>query len=571
MPAWPTTPAYLRSPRPSATALSTYAMPAQYNGIAFRFRAPGTGDVKGVRVRWGTVTAAGTVTVRIETIDATTGKPTGTLYDANATITATPVAGNQLFTFAVLPTTGLVAGTEYAVVVQTATAGTAHTITGYSLGALDGQASGNFPAAALTNADVRTPANWAEVASATPACGIVLEDDSEPNVAWVNCPSNVQVVIWGTIGSGAKLTLSARILASGLVLCAIRTGTPAGDLRGRILDSSGTLVAGATVTLDKDSLTSASTKNVMAHFAAAVALPAGTYTILWDSPNSVSGSNCWTLTYGVAWSTACRSDNMIRRTTADTTASPIVWDDTNTTHVFIGGLVLSDIPAPTFPAEANTWFGSGQYGPAGTDYTPGKRASSIANCTPGNVKKDVPIDDVTGTYDPPNIVLPDPASPILTSALDAIRTMLSNLASVQTFLGVATAAEALERIHRDPLLGPETVEAEAAWWQALRPFIVICADVGSGRIAGRSAMGFGSGRAAIFLQQNYPADQTAEAAERDWRTTADQILGDLMNLQDLLLLQAGTIEDVGTGDPTENSALGEFQVARLAIEWGWEA
>ncbi len=168
------------------------------------------------------------------------------------------------------------------------------------------------------------------------------------------------------------------------------------------------------------------------------------------------------------------------------------------------------------------------------------------------------------------VTMPDPASPILTSALDAIRTMLSALASVQTFLGVSTAAAALERIHRDPLEGPETVEDEAAWWQALRPFIVVCADHGSGRVAGRSAMGFGSGKAAISLQQNYPADQTAAAAERDWRTTADQVLSDLMNLQDLLLLQAGTIEDVGDAAPTENAALGEFQVARLAIEWGWE-
>jgi len=399
MPAWSTTPAYIRPIRPSAVALSTYAMPAQYNGIAFRFRAPGTGDIKSVRVRWGTVTTAGTVTVRVETIDATTGKPTGTLYDANATITDTPVAGNQLFTFAVLPTTGLVAGTEYAVVVQTATAGTAHTITAYSLGIVDGQVAGNFPAVSLTNADVRTPANWAEVAAETPTCGIVLEDDSEPNVAWVNCPSNVLVVIWGTIGSGAKLILASRIEVSGLILYCVRTGTPAGDLRGRILDSSGTLVAGATVTLDKDSLTNASTKNVTAYFAAPVALPAGTYTVLWDSPDSVSGSHCFTLTYGVAWSTACRSDNLIRRTTADTTASPIVWDDTNTTHVFIGGLVLSDIPAPTFPAEVNVWYGTGQYGPSGVDYTPGKRASSIANCSKGNLASGITVDDVgPGTF-----------------------------------------------------------------------------------------------------------------------------------------------------------------------------
>lgn len=51
-----------------------------------------------------------------------------------------------------------------------------------------------------------------------------------------------------------------------------------------------------------------------------------------------------------------------------------------------------------YPAEANVWYGTGQYGPTGTDYTPSKRASSIANCEAGNVKSGVQIDNVTGTY-----------------------------------------------------------------------------------------------------------------------------------------------------------------------------
>jgi hypothetical protein len=52
----------------------------------------------------------------------------------------------------------------------------------------------------------------------------------------------------------------------------------------------------------------------------------------------------------------------------------------------------------TYPAEADTWFGSGLYGPTGAEYTPAKRASSIVYCTPGNVRDGVLIDDVLGTY-----------------------------------------------------------------------------------------------------------------------------------------------------------------------------
>jgi hypothetical protein len=53
----------------------------------------------------------------------------------------------------------------------------------------------------------------------------------------------------------------------------------------------------------------------------------------------------------------------------------------------------------TIPAAANVWYGSGTYGVAGTDSTPTKRASSITNCSAGNIKNTVVIDDVTGTYE----------------------------------------------------------------------------------------------------------------------------------------------------------------------------
>jgi hypothetical protein len=52
----------------------------------------------------------------------------------------------------------------------------------------------------------------------------------------------------------------------------------------------------------------------------------------------------------------------------------------------------------TLPTEANVWFGTGTYGNPGSPKTPTKRASSITNCSAGNIKNGVVIDDVTGTY-----------------------------------------------------------------------------------------------------------------------------------------------------------------------------
>ena len=60
----------------------------------------------------------------------------------------------------------------------------------------------------------------------------------------------------------------------------------------------------------------------------------------------------------------------------------------------ISGLVSG----PTLPTASNVWTGTGTYGYSDSLTTPTKRASSITNCTAGNVKNGVVIDDVTGTY-----------------------------------------------------------------------------------------------------------------------------------------------------------------------------
>lgn len=92
----------------AASGVVSYAMPTLNNGFSGRFMAYDTRDIKSVYVNFSSVSAPGTVELRIETIDNTTGKPSGTLYDANATKSFTPAAGWNTVTFDTLPTTGLV-------------------------------------------------------------------------------------------------------------------------------------------------------------------------------------------------------------------------------------------------------------------------------------------------------------------------------------------------------------------------------------------------------------------------------------------------------------------------------
>jgi hypothetical protein len=69
------------------------------------------------------------------------------------------------------------------------------------------------------------------------------------------------------------------------------------------------------------------------------------------------------------------------------------------------------ITSAVWPDEADTWFGTGAYGPNGNDYTPAMRASDITNCTAANIKDGVTIDNVTGEYDPlSSAIWPDVAN-----------------------------------------------------------------------------------------------------------------------------------------------------------------
>lgn len=63
-----------------------------------------------------------------------------------------------------------------------------------------------------------------------------------------------------------------------------------------------------------------------------------------------------------------------------------------------GDVFSPTTPTMTLPLESNVWRDTEQYGADGTEFTPSKRASSITNCTPENIREFTTIDNVTGTY-----------------------------------------------------------------------------------------------------------------------------------------------------------------------------
>ena len=313
-------------------------------GWCARFTAIDTRDVKSVYVNWATVSTPGTITLTIETIDATTGKPTGSLYDAAATKTFTPSAGWQLVTFDVLPTTGLTAGTEYAVVLICATTGTTQNLRSHTAGATPG---GVYPSCVLLAADGTTRSNFAETGAGVPVCTLIMDDDVEEVLTFHQHATLTSYNLSGTIAAGQKFVVPTGVSLSvaGVYAIVQKVGTPAGDLRARIFNSSDAAVSGTTVTADKDSLlTSLSNRIFQPRFATPVTLAAGTYRIVLDSGSSANSSNCWRVYGGVARAAGNVPSSCIVSSTADVTAGTISWTDTSTEQ-FVGGLVIDSLPA----------------------------------------------------------------------------------------------------------------------------------------------------------------------------------------------------------------------------------
>lgn len=329
---------------------TTHAMAGLNAGWCARVTAPDTRDVKSVWLNFSSVSSPGTMRLRIETIDAATGKPSGTLYDPAATVDFTPAAGWNNMTFATLPTTGLVAGNEYAIVLLTTVAGTTMTLRSYT-------SNGSYPTIVLHAADGTTRTNFAEVASGQPTLTVVFEDDSEESLECSPYATVVTNNISGTVAVGAKFTIPSELVVSiaGVEAAFMtRLGTPAGDLRFRIFDASDVLVAGTSVTMDKDSLVNTSSRNLRRYFSTPVDLSAGTYRAVFDSPDSSGGTNCWRLSNPIARSAAVVASGYVHTRTDNVGAAPVVWTDTPGTVVPFA-LVIDDL--------AGSGGGGGSSGP----------------------------------------------------------------------------------------------------------------------------------------------------------------------------------------------------------------
>lgn len=155
-------------PRDTVGAFVSSLIDAAGERVGYLFQIPKTGTLTKVFVRTGTVTTGGDVDVRIETID-TSGDPSGTLIDANASETLTLAGGDDdVWKTVTFSTSFAVTRGDFVALVLDRTTGS------YNFVSVDTRWPGEFPHTAL-----RTGGSWAHN-TRSPVFMFEYSDSSHP-------------------------------------------------------------------------------------------------------------------------------------------------------------------------------------------------------------------------------------------------------------------------------------------------------------------------------------------------------------------------------------------------------
>ena len=291
--------------------------------------------VSHVGVRCGTATGSPTITFSIETVDTSTGLPTGTLWATKTSGTSGTVTSNTYVLQALTASASITRGQVFAVKIALAS-GTSQLISGWQ-GQSSWQLRSNLPYL-VNNTGTPAKAIWQDMMGS-----LALGSSSTTFYQIPNC-------IPGTAGATNTFnnTNSAKrgLLFTPPMNCraiGIRwlNNTAVGDYNAGLYDNSGTELSSSSTAFDGD-LTAASTSGAYhtVYFDSAVTLTAGTAYRVAIEPTSATNVNVSTLTLPSAnYRSASPAGTMAQYTTFASAA----WDDTNTSVLPIMDLIIDQV------------------------------------------------------------------------------------------------------------------------------------------------------------------------------------------------------------------------------------
>lgn len=322
IPLWP--PQYTTAPN---NASSTYTINAAGEKVALVCRATATKSIRKIVFRTATVTVGDTLDCRIETVDGTTGDPSGTLFgtNTNVSLVVNSTDDNLWLTTAALTADASVnKGDLFAIVLVNGGGGGNMQIQGYGD---DVQASG-FP-----YGDLFDTGAWAKSAAATPVMGVEYSDGSYEAILGLH---GAGVVNNNTFNSGSSPSRRGNLFT--LPFPARAAGCWAwvdadGDFTIRLYDSDGTTVLATTGSIDKDVRQNTAAGMFFLPFTATANLSKNTNYRISIEPDTVTSL----ISYDFDVPTAGYMDQFCGgQSVYSTTYTSPNWTETTTKRAFVG-------------------------------------------------------------------------------------------------------------------------------------------------------------------------------------------------------------------------------------------
>lgn len=326
---------YVPPPFPSiysSTVVALLDAAGEKAGVVLQ--APKTGNIRKIHWRAGTVTSATDTDVRVETVSATDGFPTGTLFgtNTNGTVLAAAITTNSFHATTLTADAAVTKGDVLAVVITPS-------------GTPNYQALGSFSGDYANSTRVPDyPYNVAFIAAAWAKAGFypsILLEYSDGSFAYQPSTYLASDFTAHTYASNTLVADEHALMFTPPVDMVVSGAWFLADLDGDadIVLYEGT-TALATVSLDKDIRRTANSGLYSVQFAAAQELAAGTTYYLSVKPTTTTSLTAYSLLHGLATHVGALSGG-----TAFTYAARIdagAWSS-NTLRRFAAGLIISQL------------------------------------------------------------------------------------------------------------------------------------------------------------------------------------------------------------------------------------